>query len=157
MCYFFTLAPRNVKEGEADSKHPGRLSLCYNILTLSLKKRMAAETVPRERSRHSAEERDRDAESAREEEERGTGRAVHRVHRHHTDHRAKHQQQQRGDSSWHSAHPTLRERQGIQINWRIKFWDVYFTSNLTFFNNLIRYYIFPLQYISLRQVIMNTN
>lgn len=65
-------------------------------------------------SRHSAEDRDRDAEPAREEEPRaGT---EHRVPRHHTDRRAKHQQQQRGDSQLALRTPDItRKASGINV------------------------------------------
>lgn len=43
---FLLLLPETLKKLKRASKHPGRLSVCYNVLTLSLKKRMAAELYP---------------------------------------------------------------------------------------------------------------
>lgn len=43
---FLLLLPETLKKLKRANKHPGRLSACYNVLTLSLKKRMAAELYP---------------------------------------------------------------------------------------------------------------
>ncbi len=112
---FLLLLPETLKKVKRTSKHPGRLSLCYNILTLSLKKRMAAELYPV--NDHATVQKNGTVMLSLPEKKRSVeaGRAVHRVHRHHTDHRAKHQQQQRGDSQLALCAPDLRERQGIQI------------------------------------------
>ncbi len=117
---FLLLLPETLKKVKRTSKHPGRLSLCYNILTLSLKKRMAAELYPV--NDHATVQKNGTVMLSLPEKKRSVeaGRAVHRVHRHHTDHRAKHQQQQRGDSQLALCAPDFTRKARHSINWRIK-------------------------------------
>ncbi|MBN3300717.1 BTBD6 protein, partial [Amia calva] len=43
---FFLLLPETLKKSKKSVKHPGKLPVCYEIVTLSLKKKMAAELYP---------------------------------------------------------------------------------------------------------------
>ncbi len=130
---FLLLLPETLKKVKRTSKHPGRLSLCYNILTLSLKKRMAAELYPV--NDHATVQKNGTVMLSLPEKKRSVGPVAQSTACIATTPTTEQNINNNNVEipSWHSAHPTLRERQGIQINWRIKFWDVYLTSNLTFF------------------------
>ncbi|KAG9336603.1 hypothetical protein JZ751_002950 [Albula glossodonta] len=43
---FFLLLPETLKKSKKGGKHPSKLPVCYEIVTLSLKKKMAAELYP---------------------------------------------------------------------------------------------------------------
>lgn len=43
---FLLLLPETLKKSKKSGKHSGRLPVCYEIVTLSLKKKMAAELYP---------------------------------------------------------------------------------------------------------------
>uniref|UniRef100_A0A8C2JVZ1 BTB (POZ) domain containing 6a n=1 Tax=Cyprinus carpio TaxID=7962 RepID=A0A8C2JVZ1_CYPCA len=110
---FLLLLPETLKRLKRASKHPGRLSLCYNILTLSLKKRMAAELYPvndhapvqkNETVMRSLSEKKRSVEPVAQTTASiaTTPTTEQNINNNNVE-----------IPSWHSAHPTLRERQDM--------------------------------------------
>lgn len=110
---FLLLLPETLKKLKRASKHPGRLSVCYNILTLSLKKRMAAELYP-VNDRATVQKNGTVMLSLPEK------KSVEPVAQTTASIAATPTTEQNINNnnveipSWHSAHPTLRERQDIK-------------------------------------------
>lgn len=110
---FLLLLPETLKKLKRASKHPGRLSVCYNILTLSLKKRMAAELYPV--NDHATvqksgtvmlslpEKRSAEPVAQTTASVAATPTTEQNINNNNVE-----------IPSWHSAHPTLRERQDIK-------------------------------------------
>lgn len=112
---FLLLLPETLKKLKRASKHPGRLSVCYNILTLSLKKRMAAELYPV--SDHATLQKSGAVMLSLPEKKRSvepvsqttasiatTPTTEQNINNNNVE-----------IPSWHSAHPTLRERHGSDL------------------------------------------
>nr|NP_001108397.1 BTB/POZ domain-containing protein 6-A [Danio rerio]AAI55623.1 Zgc:172197 protein [Danio rerio] len=113
---FLLLLPETLKKLKRASKHPGRLSVCYNILTLSLKKRMAAELYPV--SDHATLQKSGAVMLSLPEKKRNvepvsqttasiatTPTTEQNINNNNVE-----------IPSWHSAHPTLRERNALMFN-----------------------------------------
>ncbi len=111
---FLLLLPETLKKLKRESKHPGRLSLCYNILTLSLKKRMAAELYPV--NDHTTVQKNGTVMLSLPEKKRSVEPVAQSTASIATTPTTEQNINNNNVeiSSWHSAHPTLRERQGIK-------------------------------------------
>uniref|UniRef100_A0A4W4HB55 BTB domain-containing protein n=1 Tax=Electrophorus electricus TaxID=8005 RepID=A0A4W4HB55_ELEEL len=80
------LLPETLKKSRKAARHPARLPVCFDIVTLSLKKKMAAELYPVS-------------------EKSNTQKSEQNINNNNVD-----------VPSWPSAHPTLRERNALMFN-----------------------------------------
>ncbi|TRY65824.1 hypothetical protein DNTS_018002 [Danionella cerebrum] len=113
---FLLLLPETLKKLKRTSKHPGRLSVCYNILTLSLNKRMAAELYPV--NDHGAVQKNGAVMLSVPEKKRCAEPVTQTPATIATSPTTEQNTNNNNEEipSWHSAHPTLRERHGINQN-----------------------------------------
>ncbi|XP_026079342.1 BTB/POZ domain-containing protein 6-A isoform X1 [Carassius auratus] len=113
---FLLLLPETLKKLKRASKHPGRLSLCYNILTLSLKKRMAAELYPV--NDHATVQKNGTVMLSLPEKKRSVEPVAQSTASIATTPTAEQNINNNNVEipSWHSTHPTLRERNALMFN-----------------------------------------
>lgn len=110
---FILLLPETLKKLKRTSKHPGRLSVCYNILSLSLKKRMAAELYPV--NDHATVQKNGTVMLSLPEKKSAEPVAQTTACTATTPTTEQNINNNNVEvPSWHSAHPTLRERQDIK-------------------------------------------
>ncbi|XP_034143602.1 BTB/POZ domain-containing protein 6-B isoform X3 [Esox lucius] len=110
---FFLLLPETLKRTRKSGKQPGKLPVCYEIVTLSLKKKMAAELYPASINTNLPNSNGAAVSAARK-------KSIIQVTQTVTVPTTTATQQNINNNiettSWQSTHPTLRERNALMFN-----------------------------------------
>ncbi|XP_020356856.1 BTB/POZ domain-containing protein 6-B-like isoform X1 [Oncorhynchus nerka] len=104
---FLLLLPETLKKSKTTGKHTSRLPVCYEILTLSLKKKMAAELYPATNNGTTVTGTDKksNVQVTQSTTTATTPTTQQNINNNNVE-----------PPSWQSSHPTLRERNALMFN-----------------------------------------
>ncbi|XP_056616579.1 BTB/POZ domain-containing protein 6-A isoform X1 [Triplophysa dalaica] len=113
---FLLLLPETLKKLKSASKHSGRLPVCYNVLTISLKERMAGELYPV--NDHASVQKNGTVMLSLSEKKRNVEPVAQTTTTIATTPTAEQNINNNNVeiSTWQSLHPTLRERNALMFN-----------------------------------------